>query len=141
MPNPTLYDDLKNALNEFKTFLDTNVPTIKPAIQALKNIPQIGTQIGQLVTKLIGLLTSLKTQIQNLNVSAIPGLAAVSGFTGAAKTLLETAENLLPDQKAAIDDVLNVVNVVTGLPSLDAVKQDIISLIDAIIADLNALNS
>ncbi|HET9179993.1 MAG TPA: hypothetical protein VFQ24_16685 [Terriglobia bacterium] len=141
MPSPTLYDDLKNALNQFKTFLDANVATIKPAIQALKQIPQVGPQIGQLVTKLIGLLTSLKTQIQNLNVGGIQGLAQVAGFSGAAKTLLQTAETLLPDQKAAIDDVLNVVNVVTGLPSLDAVKKDITDLIDAIVGDLNALNA
>ena len=138
MASSNLYQDLKNALTEFKTFLDKNVATIKPAIQALKSIVP---QIGDLVTKLIDLMTKLKTEIQNLNVANVPGLSQLSGFTAAAKSLLETAESLLPDQKSSIDDVLSVVNVVGGLPSLDSVKQDILKLIDDIIADLNSLNS
>jgi hypothetical protein len=32
------------------------------------------------------------------------------------------------------------VSVVSGLPSLDTVKQDILKLIDGIIGDLNSLN-
>jgi phage-related protein len=138
MATSNLYQDLKNALNDFKTFLDTNVTKIKPAIQALKSIvPQIGDLIG----KLIDLMNKLKAEIQNLNVSNIPGLSQLAGFTSAAQTLLTTAESLLPDEKTAIDDVLSVVNVVSGLPSLDTVKQDILNLIDGIIGDLNTLNS
>jgi hypothetical protein len=138
MATSNLYQDLKNALNDFKTFLDTNVTKIKPAIQALKSIVP---QIGDLVSKLIDLMNKLKTEIQNLNVSNIPGLSQLSGFTTAAQTLLTTAENLLPDEKSSIDDVLSVVNVVSGLPSLDTVKQDILNLIDGIIGDLNSLNA
>jgi len=133
-----LYQDLKNALNDFKTFLDTNVATIKPAIQALKSIvPQVGT----LVTQLITLMNKLKTEIQNLNVSNVPGLSQLSSFTTSAQTLLTTAKNLLPAEANDIDAVLSVVSVVQGLPSLDTVKQDILNLIDAIISDLNSLNS
>ncbi len=139
MPDTSnLYQDLKKALNDFKTFLDQNVATIKPAISALKSIVP---QIGDLLDKLINLMGQLKTAIQKLNVSNIPGLSQVSQFTTAAKTLLQTAENLLPDQKSAIDDVLGVVGVVSGLPSLDQVKGDILTLIDGIIADLNSLKS
>ncbi len=138
MATSNLYQDLKNALTEFKTFLDTNTATIKPAIQALKSIVP---QVGDLVTKLIDLMNSIKTEIQNLNVSNIPGLSQLSAFTNAAKTLLQVAESLVPDKKTQIDDVLSVVNVVSGLPSLDTVKQDILTLIDGIIGDLNALNS
>ncbi len=133
-----LYQDLKNALSDFKKFLDDNTATIKPAIVALKSIIP---QIGDLLDKLIDLMGKLKTEINNLNVSAIPGLDKVSAFTTAAKTLLTTAENLLPNDKSSIDDVLSVVNVVSGLPSLDAVKTDILTLIDGIIADLNNLKS
>jgi hypothetical protein len=133
-----LYQDLKKALEEFKTFLHDNVATIKPAIQALKSlIPQI----GDLIDKLIALMGQLKTEIQNLNVGQIPGLDKVSTFTNGIKALLTTAENLLPDQKASIDDVLSVVNVVSGLPTLDTIKQDILDLIDAIVTDLNALKA
>ncbi|HEV2359517.1 MAG TPA: hypothetical protein VGZ23_18150 [bacterium] len=133
-----LYQDLKKALNDFKTFLDSNVATIKPAIQALKAILP---QIGDLIDKLVNLMNQLKTAIQNLNVSSIPGLSQVSQFTTAVKSLLQTAETLLPDQKAAIDDVLGVTDVVSGLPSLDQVKTDILNLIDGIVQDLNSLKS
>lgn len=133
-----LYQDLKKALSDFKTFLDSNVATIKPAIQALKAILP---QIGDLIDKLVNLMNQLKTAIQNLNVSSIPGLSQVSQFTTAVKSLLQTAETLLPDQKAAIDDVLGVTDVVSGLPSLDQVKTDILNLIDGIVQDLNSLKS
>jgi phage-related protein len=133
-----LYQDLKKALNDFKTFLDSNVATIKPAIQALKAILP---QIGDLIDKLVNLMNQLKTAIQNLNVSTIPGLSQVSQFTAAVKSLLQTAETLLPDQKAAIDDVIGVTDVVSALPSLDQVKTDILNLIDGIVQDLNSLKS
>jgi ABC-type transporter Mla subunit MlaD len=133
-----LYQDLKNALNDFKTFLDSNVATLKPAITALEAVLP---QVGQLLDQLITLMGQLKTAIQNLNVSGIPGLAQVSQFTTATKTLLQTAENLLPDQKSAIDSVLGVVDVVSGLPSLDQVKTDILNLIGGIIQDLNSLKA
>lgn len=138
MADTNLYQDLKDALQEFKTFLDTESAAIKPAIQALKSIIP---QIGDLLDKLISLMGQLKTEITNLDVSAVPGLSQVSTFTAGIKTLLTTAENLLPKQKTAIDEVLSVVNVVSSLPSLDTVKADILSLIDAIIADLNSLKS
>lgn len=138
MADSNLYADLKKALQDFKDFLDANVATIKPAITALKAIIP---QISDLIDKLISLMGQLKTAIQNLNVGAIPGLDKVSAFTTSAKTLLQTAENLLPDQKSAIDEVLGVVDVVSGLPSLDTLKADILNLIDAIVADLNQLKS
>jgi phage-related protein len=138
MPASNLYQELKDALQTFKDFLDTNVPTIKPAIAALKSIIP---QITDLLDKLIELMNALKTEINNLNVSAVPGLDKVSQFTNGVKTLLETSKNLLPDQASKIDEVLGVVNVVSGLPSLDAVKADILNLIDAILAHLNSLKT
>ena len=138
MATQNIYQDLKNALNDFKTFLDTNVATIKPAIQALKAVVP---QVGDLVTQLIGLMNKLKTEVQNLNVSNVPGLSQLSTFTTAAQTLLQTAENLLPNEKSSIDSVLSVVSVVQALPSLDTVKQDILNLIDGVIGDLNTLNA
>jgi hypothetical protein len=136
MADSNLYADLKKALQDFKDFLHSNVATIKPAIQALKSlIPQI----GDLLDKLISLMGQLKTEITNLDVSNIPGLSQVSAFTTGIKTLLTTAENLLPNQKPAIDDVLKVTDVVSGLPSLDTVKADILKLIDDIVTDLNSL--
>jgi len=133
-----LYQELKDALSQFKSFIDTNSATLKPAITALKPIVP---QIGDLLTKLIDLMNQLKSAISGINVGAIPGLSQVSQFTSTVKTLLTTAEALLPQQKTAIDEVLAATDVVTGLPSLDTVKQDILNLLTGIINDLTALNS
>jgi phage-related minor tail protein len=112
------------------------VATIKPAIQALKSVVP---QISDLINKLIDLMGKLKTEINNLNPGAVPGLDKVSKFTTGITNLLTTAKNLLPNEAASIDDVLAVTNVVSSLPSLDAVKAEVIALIDAIVADLNQL--
>lgn len=138
MAEKNLFEELKDVLQDFKTFLDSNVPTIKPAIQAIASlIPQV----TELIDKLVGLMNSLKTEINKLDVNAIPGLAEASNFTSKIKTFLDAAENLLPDQKSTIDDVRSVADVVTGLPSLDAVKAEIIALIDAIVVHLNSLKA
>lgn len=139
MPADNLFTDLKNALTTFKTFLHDNVGTIKPAVQALKPIVP---QITELLDKLISLMTKLKAEINNLNVNAVPGIDKVAQFTAGIKTLLTTAENLLPKEKPEIDEVLGVVEVVSSLPGLgDDVKNQIKGLIDEILADLNNLKS
>lgn len=136
MAAQNLFDELKAALTTFKDFLHTNVGVIKPAIQALKSLVP---QVGELIGKLIDLMGKLKTEINNLNPNAVPGLDKVSEFTTGITTLLTTAKNLLPSEAGAIDEVLAVTGVVSSLPSLDAVKAEIIALLDAIIADLNQL--
>jgi hypothetical protein len=138
MPETNLFQELKDVLQDFKDFLDTNVPVIKPAIQALASlIPQV----TELIDKLVDLMNKLKTEVENLDVSAIPGLAEASAFTTQVKAFLEAAKNLLPDEADTIDDVLGVADVVTSLPSLDEVKTEILSLIDAIVAHLNSLKA
>lgn len=132
-----LFEELKQVLQEFKDFLDANVPTIKPAIQALASLVP---QIVELLDLLIGLLQQIKTEIQNLDVSAIPGLSEVSAFTGQITTLVEAARALLPDAlDDDVDQVLEVASVVTSLPSLDQVKGEILTLVDAVVAHLNSL--
>lgn len=136
MAADNLYEDLKDVLQDFKDFLDQHVPTIKPAIQALASlIPQI----VDLLDKLIDLMNKLKTEIQNLDVSAIPGLGEVSSFTDKVTAFLESSKNLLPDETDTIDDILSVTDVVGGLPSLDDVKNEILALIDEIVTHLNSL--
>lgn len=139
MPNPTsLFEDLKRVLTEFKTFLDANIGTIRPAIQTLAAaVPQLRDLIGELAT----LLAQLKTEIHNLNPGAVGGdaLAKVTQFSSSTRTLLETAKSLLPNQAAAIDQVLGALNVVGSLPSLDAIKAEIETLLDAVIAHVRSL--
>ncbi|SED65215.1 hypothetical protein SAMN05519104_4010 [Rhizobiales bacterium GAS188] len=134
---PNLYQELKDALAQFKQFLDSNTTSLKPVIATLKPILP---QIGDLLTKLIALMGQLKDAINNIKLTDPGGLAQVSQFTTGVTTLLQKAETLLPQQKSAIDDVLGAANVVTGLPSLSAVKQDILDLLTGIIDDLNTLN-
>lgn len=134
----SLFEDLKNALKDFKDFLDTNVGTITPAIAALKSlIPQI----TELLTKLVELMGKLKTEIQNLDVGNIPGLSEATQFTDKLKNFLTTTKTLLPDEAGEIDSVLAVADVVTGLPSLTDVKAEILGLIDAIVGHLNTLKN
>jgi len=138
MADTNLFQELKDVLQDFKDFLDENVATIKPAINALASlIPQI----NDLLDLLIGLIGNLKSEIQNLDVSAIPGLEEVSSFTTKIRAFLEAAKNLLPDQSDDIDQVLSVADVVTGLPSLDDVKAEILALLDAINAHLTSLKA
>ena len=41
----------------------------------------------------------------------------------------------------SVDDILEVANVVAGLPSLDQVKAEILGLIDSIVIHLNSLKA
>lgn len=133
-----LFQELHDALTQFKQFIESNQGTLKTAVTGLKSIVP---QVGDLMTKLIALMGQLKDAVNNLNVGAIPGLDTISQFTTAATSLLQSAEALLPQQKSAIDEVLSVANVVTGLPSLDAIKQEILDLLTAIVTDLQTINS
>lgn len=138
MAEKNLFEELRDALQDFKDFLDQNVPKIREAVQALASlIPQI----NELISSLAELLTSLKTEIQNLDVSAIPGLSEVANFTDKVTTMLGTAKNLLPEKADDIDSVLSIADVVSGLPSLDEIKNEIITLLDACIAHVNSLKS
>ena len=138
MAEKNLFQELKDVLQEFKDFLDENVSKIKPAVQALASLVP---QINELIDKLADLMGKLKTEIQNLDVSAIPGLAEASEFTNKVTGFLNAAKGLLPDEAATIDEVLEVAGVVTGLPSLDEVKAEILALVDAITAHLNSLKA
>jgi ABC-type transporter Mla subunit MlaD len=139
MADTNLFEELKDVLQDFKDFLDENISVIQPAVAALKAI--IPDQINDLLSKLIDLINKLKAEIENLDVSTIPGLAEASEFTEKIKAFLEAAKNLLPESSDEINDVLSVADVVTSLPSLDEIKTEIIALLDAIIGHLNTLNS
>jgi hypothetical protein len=134
-----IYKDLQTALQQFETFLKTNVPLIKPAVKPID--AALSGRLTELLTKLIDLLNKIKAEIAKINVGSVPGLAQVSQFSTAVKTLLETSKNLLPSEAGTINDVLGAVNVIGGLPSVDTVKEDINKLINDIIGELNNLKS
>ena len=138
MADQTLFEQLKDVLEDFKNFLHDNVATIQPAIQAIASlIPQV----NDLIDLLIDLMGKLKTEINNLDVGNIPGVGEVAEFTGKIPALLEAAKKLLPNEASSIDSIGDVADVVTGLPSIDDVKAELIGLIDAITADLTSLKS
>ncbi|MHB1063827.1 MAG: hypothetical protein ACYC1Z_04920 [Georgenia sp.] len=138
MAEPNLFEELKAVLADFKAFLDDNVATIKPAIQAIASLVP---QVNELIDLLVDLLTKLKTELKNLDVGAIPGLGEVAEFTGKIPAFLDAAKKILPDEAASIDSIADVASVVTGLPSVEAVKAELLSLIDAITAHLNSLKA
>lgn len=138
MAEPNLFEELKAVLADFKAFLDDNVATIKPAIQAIASLVP---QVNELIDLLVDLLTKLKTELNNLDVGAIPGLGEVAEFTGKIPAFLDAAKKILPDEAASIDSIADVASVVTGLPSVEAVKAELLSLIDAITAHLNSLKA
>jgi hypothetical protein len=138
MADQTLFEQLKEVLDDFKKFLDDNVATIKPAINA---IAALVPQVNELIDLLTGLLGKLKTEIGKLDVGKIPGLAEVSEFTSKIPALLDAAKKILPGEASDIDSIANVASVVTGLPSVGDVKTELLSLIDAIVAHLNSLKA
>ncbi len=138
-PVQNLFQELKDVLTEFKTFLAANVGTIKTAINALA---ALFPQIKDLITQLIDLMGKLKAEIEKLDVQNIPGLSEASQFTEKVTNLLTTTKTLLPAQAGAIDDVLSVAGVISGLPALTGqIKAEIVALIDAINGHLNTLKS
>lgn len=137
MAETNLFEEMKDALEDFKSFLDQNIGTIRPAVQAIAAmIPEVNDFIDQLA----GVLDQLKTKINELNTN-IPGLTEATEFTGKVTSFLETAKSLVPDAASEIDAVLETASVVTSLPSLDQVKTEILNLLDAIIAHVNSLKS
>ena len=138
MADTNLFEDLKAVLEDFKSFLDDNVATLKPAIQA---IAALVPQVNELIDLLVDLLAKLRTELENLDVGAIPGLGEVAELTGKIPAFLEAAKKLLPGEASSIDAIGDVVDVVTGLPSVDAVKTELLALIDAITTHLSSLKA
>lgn len=139
MATPNLFDEIKEALDEFKKFLDDNAGTIKPAIAPLDQLT--GGRVTELINSLVSLLNKLKAEVEKLDPNLIPELDKVTTFTTSVKTLLESSKSLLPNETATIDDVIGVADIVTSLPSIDQLKTEITGLIDAIITHLNNLKS
>ena len=138
MAADNLFQKLRRILQNYKDFLDANVPTLKPALQALSSlIPQISDTIDTL----IDLMSELKAIIQNLDVGSIPGLQVLSSFAEKTETVLRTSRCLLLEQRSEIASVICVSDILESLPHLEEIKGEIIALIEAIIAHLNSLKS
>jgi hypothetical protein len=139
MATPNLFDDLKKALSDFKTFLDANVGAIKPVVKPLDALT--GGRVTELINKLIALMNELEAEVDKLGSSTIPGLDKFTAFTQNVTTLLQASKSLLPNEASTIDEILGAANVVTSLPTIGQVKDEIKTLIESIKTDLNNLIS
>jgi hypothetical protein len=136
MADQNLFQELKDGLTEFEKLLKDNAPTIKTAVNT---IAALFPQIKDLIKKLIDLMGKLEAAIDKLDVKNIPGLDKVAEFTTQIKGVLTTAKGLLPSEAGAIDDVLKVADVVSGLPSLDEIKAEIKKLLESITTLLKSI--
>ncbi|HEX8651031.1 MAG TPA: hypothetical protein VF708_09315 [Pyrinomonadaceae bacterium] len=140
MPDPqSLYQELQHALDDFKNFLNEHADDIQPVIGPLNQL--LNNRVFELIDQLVELLTRLRAEIANLNINNLGPLDQVTEFTASIKTLLETSKSLLPNEAGTINDILAAVDVVGGLPTINTVKDDILSAIDVIIERLNFLKS
>ena len=134
-----LFNELKDVLQDFKDFLEQNIGNITTAVIALKTI--IPDQINNVLDLLIELMGKIKTEIENLDVAGIPGLGEAVEFMERIKAFVTAAKTLLPDESQKFEAVADAAGVIGSLPSVDAVKAEIISLIDAILGHLNTLKN
>lgn len=134
----TIYEELRDVLKDFKDFLDDSTATIKPLIQQLASMVP---QVNDLIDEPIDLMKALKTEIQKIDVGPLGNLDTVIEFAGKISGFLDSAKTLLPDRAVEIDRVVAAAEVVSGVPSIGQVKTEIITLLDAIVADLTSLKS
>jgi hypothetical protein len=139
MAAPNLFQDLKNALTDLKNFLDG--PTVTAIGNAIKTLSAVVPQIKDVINDIVGVLTKLDTEIQNLNVGNIPGLDKVGQLTSSIKTVLQSAKAVLPNEADAIDKVIAGADLVTGLPSVGDIKGEIHTLLGDIIGKLNGFKA
>lgn len=126
MADTTIYEELRNVLQDFRDFLQPKVDTIKPIINQLASVVP---QINQLIDEPIKLLAALKTEITALNVGPLGNIDDAIAFATKVKGFLESAKKLLPDRADEITSAINAAEVVGGLPTLAGVKEQILTLI------------
>lgn len=126
MADTNVYQDLKDALSKFKDFMTQNLDVIKAALKAvaafIPNVPQV-------IDQLIGLLNTLKSEIDKIDPSKLTGVAQISALTDGVGAILTATKALLPDQSSAIEGVTTALGVLKSVPSLTQIKTDIISLL------------
>lgn len=138
MAQPNLFEELQEALDEFNEFLESNRGTIKPAVAPLDELTD--GRVTELINELKGLLGTLREEIDKFDLGQIgDAITEVTGFTQNVRTLLETSKALLPDEADTIDDILDVADIVTSLPSVEQLKDELKQLIDDIIGHLDFL--
>ncbi len=125
MADTNIFEELKEALDEFQKFLADNISTIKPAVQALASgFPKINELIGELIE----LVKDLSKEIEEFDVSQVGGeeLTAALGFVDKVKAVAEASKTFLPDGS---DAVLGAASIVSSVPDLDTIKGEIVKVL------------
>jgi len=138
MASENVYQELKNALTELKKVLDS--PEYNAIAEAITKLAVVFPVIVELIDKLIALLKQLRQAITDLNVTGIAGLDKVAQVTDAATAVAKAAQVLLPANKQeGVNEVMKVLDQISGFPTLGTVKDDLTKLIDDINGKLAGL--
>jgi hypothetical protein len=134
----TIYDELRDALAEFKAFLQNQASTVGPVIKSLATVVP---QINDLIDKPIALLQALKVEIEKIS-NLVPAEANTAlEYAQKLKGFVQALQAILPGEDGTINDVSNVADIIAGLPSLSNIKAELDTLIDEIIALLQGMQS
>ena len=138
MAETNLYEDLRDELQKFDTFLDEKADTIRPAVQAL--IAQI-PQLGEVIDLLVGLMNDISSEIANLDLGGFEDvLGDVTEFTEQISNFLTASGPLLGEEASGpVGQIEDLLTVVGSLPSFDQVKDEIIQLVESIVENLESL--
>lgn len=135
-----IFSELKALLDDFDTFLSGE--TVTQVTEAISAVAAIIPQVNELIDKPISILQALKTEIDKFSIGDIPNVSTVAGFAERLGAFLEASKTLLPQQAGTIDDVVDVAEVVAGLPNLsEQLKTELKAVIDRIIAKFNDMKS
>jgi methyl-accepting chemotaxis protein len=136
-----IYEQLRDALKEFKEFLEKDNGEIKGVLsQVVSNFPPL----GGLIKSLLDLLDDLKAEIADL-ADNLEDIDKARSFAKTAQKVVEAGKELLTDSPV-VETVLDVVKVINDIPSLADVQTEIdetIGLIKGHLQDVldNAANS
>lgn len=98
---------VRDALSDFNGFLTST--TFGLVAEAIRTIGAQFPAINALIDQLIGLMTQLDTELDNLNLDA--ALSRVPTFVGAVRSLLEGAAQMFdpPEPPAGLGEALDAV--------------------------------
>jgi hypothetical protein len=133
-----VYFQLGETIKGFGDFLDNNTQNVKSGIHAVASIMP---QTQHLADSLIYLMENLRNTIATIDSGSILHLDELSTFGAKVNMILQSAKELLPNEPNAIEDVKRTTHVLSDLPTLGGIKEEIVGSLDGIIGHLHELKS
>jgi hypothetical protein len=138
MMEQNVYYQMRDTVIGLRDFLDDNAQNVKSGIHTVASIMP---QMQHLVDSLIYLMENLRDTIKTIDAGTIPHLHELSTFGAKVNLLLNGAMQLLPNEPHTIDDAERTVRVLSDLPTLGEIKDEILGPLDGIISRLYELKS